>query len=124
MRDRNPHSRARSAAAYVLLALLCLTPLTASGQKKSWQAGTFLNVKPHPGESKSENKGKQYDISVKVGKKVYVVLYVVGPDQPEPANYIGMARTVLIDGNILKFNDLEGRVHSTTILSSRDASSK
>ena len=124
MRDRNPHSRVVAAAAYALLALLCFTPLTASGQKKSWQAGTITDVKPHPAESNSENKGKQYDVTVKVGKKVYVVLYDGEPDRPEPDYYIGKSRTVLIDGNILKFNDLEGNVHSTTILSSRDAGSK
>lgn len=121
MRDRRSHPGVSLTVACALLAVLCLRPLTLLAQKQTWQAGTILEVKPHPGESGSDNAGKQYDVSIKVGKKVYVVLYVDEGDQPDPKLYIGATRTVLIDGNTLKFNDVGGRVHSARILSSKDA---
>lgn len=105
-----------------LLAVLCSRPLTTLGQqKKTWQAGTILEVKEHQAESGSDNAGKKYDVSIKVGKKVYVVLYIPEVNQPNPWFYVGMERTVLIDGNTLKFNDLQGQSHSTRILSTKDA---
>ena len=119
MRERHSHPSVSLTVAFVLL--LCLRPQTLSGQKKTWQAGTILDVKALQSESGSDNTGKQYDVSVQVGKKVYVVLYVDEANQPDPKLYIGMARTVLIDGKTLKFNDLEGHVRSTRILSSKDA---
>jgi hypothetical protein len=76
MRERNSHPSVSLTVACALLAVLCLRPLTLAGQKKTWQAGTILEVKPHQGESGSDDTGKQYDVSVKVGGKVYVVLYV------------------------------------------------
>lgn len=121
MRERRSNPNVSLTVGCALLAVTCLSPLTAPGQKKTWQAGTILEVKTHQPESGSENAGKKYDVSVKVGKKVYVVLYVDEANQPDPGLYVGMARTVLIDGSTLKFNDLEGHVHSTRILSSKDA---
>ena len=121
MRERSSHPKVSLTVACALLAVLCLMPLTAPGQKKTWQTGSILEVKAHQAEPGGNTTGKQYDVSVKVGKKVYVVLYVDDADQPDPKLYIGATRTVLIDGNTLKFNDVGGRVHSTRILSSKDA---
>jgi hypothetical protein len=98
-----------------------LSPLTAPAQSKTWQSGTVLEVKPRQAESNSNNAGKQYDVSIKVGKKLYAVLYTAEINQPDPGLYVGMARTVLIEGNTLKFNDLQGRTHPARILSSKDA---
>ena len=123
MRERSSHPNVSLTVACALLALLCLVPLTAQGQKKTWQSGTILEIKPQQAESGSDNAGKQYHVSIKVGKKVYLVLYVAETNQPDPELYVGMARTVLIDGNTLKFNDLQGRAHATRILSSKDAPS-
>lgn len=123
MRERSSHPNVSLNVACVLLALLCLMPLRAPGQKKTWQSGTILEVKPQQAESGSDNAGKQYHASIKVGKKVYLVLYVAETNQPDPGLYVGMARNILIDGDTLKFNDLQGRTHSTRILSSKDAPS-
>ena len=121
MRERSSHSNVSLSVACALLAVLCLGPLTAPGEKKTWQVGTILEVKALQAASGSGNTRKQYDVSIKVGKKVYVVLYVPEATQPDPEFYVGMARTVLIDGSTMKFNDIKGRTHSMRILSSKDA---
>ena len=121
MRQRESHFRAKIAIIFVLIALVCFATVRSSGEKKKWQAGTVLDVKAHQGESEAPDAAKQYDVSVKVGQKIYVALYAPEGNNPEPEFYVGMARTVLVEGNTLKFNDLQGRTHSLRILSSKDA---
>ena len=120
MCERSSHTNVGLTVTCALLAILCLGRLTALGEKNTWQAGTILEVKAHQGQSGGDNTRKQYDVSVKVGKKVYVVLYIDETNQGTRL-YVGATRTVLIDGSTLKFNDVEGHVHSARILSSKDA---
>jgi hypothetical protein len=115
------HIRAEIAIIFVLITMVCLATTRSSGEKKKWQAGTVLDVKAHQGESEGDAAAKQYDISIKVGQKIYTALYAPEGNHPQPEFYVGMARTVLVDGNTLKFNDLQGRTHSMRILSSKDA---
>jgi len=104
-----------------LIGILCSPAQRSFGEKKTWQAGTILEVKAHHAGTDEDSDANKYDVSVKVGKKIYVVLYVQGSDRAEPEYYVGMATTVLIEGDTLKFNDLQGRTHSVRILSSKDA---
>lgn len=90
-------------------------------KKKDWQPGTVLQVKAHQPDSDSEKNVKQYDVSVRVGKKIYLARYAPTKDEPDLDYYVGMARMVLIEGDMLKFNDLLGHTHSMRILSSKDA---
>lgn len=121
MREKHSHLRAEIAIVFVLIAMVSFATLRSSGEKKKWQAGTVLDVKVHHGESEAEDAAKQYDVSVKVGQKIYVALYAPEGNHPEPEFYVGMERNVLVDGDTLKFNDLQGRTHSMRILSSKDA---
>lgn len=107
--------------ACALAVCLCLAALASSGEKKVWQAGTILSVKDHQPQDEDGDRPKKYDISVKVGKKIYVVLYAPEKELPGPEFYVGMARTVLVEGDVLKFNDLQGNTHTLRILSSKDA---
>jgi len=121
MRERGSHVLVKTVVACALIAILCFTAVRSSGEKKAWQAGTILEVKAHEHQSDSDSAAKEYDVSIKVGKKVYVALYTGEKNQPEPEFYVGMRRTVLIDGDTLKYNDLLGQTHSLRILSSKDA---
>jgi hypothetical protein len=111
---------------------MCFAAATLSGQeKKPYQAGTIVNVKPHQaaqaGDAAAQAKkdeSPQYDISVKVGNKIYVALYTPPPGQNYPELGIGMDRTVLVDGDTMKVNDLLGRTRSMPILSTKDAPPK
>ena len=104
-----------------LIAVLCFTILKASGDSKAWQAGTIVEVTAHKVDAGTDAGVKQYDVSIKVGKKVYVTLYTAEKNQPVPEYYVGMRRTVQIDGDTLKINDLLGHTRTLRILSSKDA---
>lgn len=124
MSKRNSDIRVKVAIVCAIISILCLSVLKSDAQKKNWQAGTILEVKAHQPESDNGNGPKQYDISVKVGKKIYLTLYAAEKDEPEPDYYVGMRRTVLVEGNTLKFNDLLGHTHSVQILKSSDSPSE
>lgn len=121
MRERRSHVPAKLAVVCTFIAILCCPAVRSWGEKKTWQAGTILGVKAHEQQSNSGDAARMYDISVKVGKRIYVALYTAENNEPDPGYYVGMRRTVLIDGDILKFNDLLGHTHSLRILSSKDA---
>jgi len=123
MRKKGSRLFAGIAMLFALIFIPCLSIRNSFGEKKAWQAGTITEVKSHSAESGDTGAAKNYDVSVKVGKKIYTVLYSLPNDRAEPEYYVGMATTVLIDGDNLKFNDLQGHTHSLHILSSKDAPS-
>jgi hypothetical protein len=92
-----------------------------SGQNKAWQAGTIVEVKAHQADAGTDAGARQYDVSIKVAKKIYVALYTSEKDQAAPEYYVGMRRTVQVDGDTIKFNDLQGHTRTLKILSSKDA---
>ncbi len=89
-------------------------------QKKAWQPGTMLQVKAHEPESNADT-GEQYDVSIKVGGRIYRALYTQKKEDPDLKDYVGMSRMVLIEEETLKFNDLLGHTHSLRILDYKDA---
>ena len=121
MGRRTFHFRTGVAICFALCAVLCMMATKSFGEKKEWQAGTIVDVKAHGSGTQENQRLKKYDVSIKVGKKIYVVLYAPEKQLPEPDLYVGMARTVLIDGEVLKFNDIQGRTHPMRILSSKDS---
>lgn len=119
MRERRYRLAITIACAFAVY--LCLAAVASSGEKKAWQAGTILSVKDHEPQDEDGDGLKKYDISVKIGKKIYVVLYAPEKDLPEPEFYVGMERTVLVEGDLMRFNDLQGNTHTLRILSSKNA---
>ena len=104
-----------------LILILCGPVVRSSGEdKKPWRSGTIMEVKAHEVVTGTDQI-KQYDITVRVAKKLYVVLYTPPQNQPELEYYVGMARSMQVDGDTLNVNDLLGRVHALKILSSKDA---
>jgi hypothetical protein len=73
-----------------------------------YQIGTVMEVKDHQ-PTAQEDSTKRYDISVKVGNTLYVVLYTpqLGSDAAEYKT--GLDFPVQVDGKILRFNDALGR---------------
>src|SRR5215469_1272636 len=124
MRTRNLPFWFEISVGWLLIAIICFAVPRVSGEnKKAWQAGTVVQVKPHQVTSGEKEGTKQYDVSVKVGKKIYLALHTVKEGEPDMdwGNYVGMARMVLIEGDTLTFNDLSGNPHSLKIVSSKDA---
>lgn len=120
------------AVIFTAVLVMCFVTLPACGEdKKVYQAGTVVGVKPHQAETAGRDNAKatnvepqQYDLSFKVGNKIYVVLYTPPPGQNYPELGLGMDRTVFVDGDTLKVNDLLGRTRSMPILSTKDAPPK
>ena len=58
------------------LFLICLTTFPAFGQSTSkYQVGTITEVKAHQTAGSGASDAASYDVSVKVGDTIYVVLY-------------------------------------------------
>ena len=132
MRDRKSIVTMWIARICVLALVMCFAAAKSPAQdKKIYQAGTVVDVKPHHAETAGGDAAKatnaepqQYDLSFKVGNKIYVVLYTPPPGQNYPELGLGMDRTVFVDGDTLKVNDLLGRTRSMPILSTKDAPPK
>ena len=125
MHQRAWRPRVKIAIVCVLTAVMGFSIARSPAEEKgAWQPGTILEVKVHHPDPDSDAEAKQYDVSVKVGNRIYTTLYNPQKEDPDLENYVGMARMVLIDKNTLKFNDLLGRTHSLRILSFKDAPPK
>jgi hypothetical protein len=122
MRDKELFHTTGIRLTCVMVMVMCFAVLRSSAQdNKPWMAGTIVEVKTHQPAPEKEVGGKQYDISVKVGKMIYVILYTEENDRAEPEYFVGMARTVMIEGDTLNFNDMLGNVHPMHILSRKEA---
>lgn len=124
MRTENSHFWSRVSFGCVLLAIICLAIPRAMGEdKKNWQVGTLMQAKEHQVTSGDNQTAKQYDVQVKVGKKMYSAVYTLKDGEPDLDwdNYVGMQRMVLIEGDTLTFNDLLGRARSLKIVGRKDA---
>jgi len=110
----------RTLVCALVVMMMCAAVVRSPGEeKKPWHSGTIIEVKPHEVEAGADQI-KQYDITVKLGKKLYVALYTPPKNQPELEYYVGMARSMQVDGDTLNVNDLLGRTHTLKILSSKD----
>jgi len=114
-------SMLRGCGGLICALIMCIAVVQSPGQdKKPWHSGTILEVKTHQPEPGADQV-KQYDITVKVGKKIYLTLYTPQGNEPGPENYVGMARSVQVDGDTLRVNDLLGHTRELKIVSSKDA---
>ncbi len=100
---------------YIIVVLMCAASVLAFAQTSSsqWQTGTITAVSTHvngPGEP--AGNGAQYDVTVKVGNTVYVVLY----SSPSGSNTVeyrrGFDLLVRVGADTLTFN--KGGVSVTT----------
>jgi hypothetical protein len=121
MHKENTSLLSRIQVVCILVAIMCLGIVTAKGQTKAaWQAGTLIQVKAQDNTSSGNDAAKEYNVTIQVGSKLYVASLALKNGEPDLEYYVGMARMVLIDGDVLTFNDLLGHSHSMRILSSKD----
>jgi hypothetical protein len=103
-------------AASALLLAVCCQVFAQSGDHK-YQLGTILEVKKHPTSGPTDSPTPRYDISVKVDKTVYVVLYTA-PSGTYGVQYsAGNQMLVLVGSKTITFNDQLGRSREVPILS-------
>lgn len=109
----------RRLTAVIALCLLTLPALCQSTSK--WQIAFITEVKPRQAAGDSASGPATYDVSVKVGDTMYVVLYTQ-PLGELPAKYLtGHELLVLVGKSTIAYNDILGRSLEVPIESQRPA---
>ena len=101
---------------------LCLLTLPALCQTSSkYQIAMIAEVKQHQAAANSSSDPASYDVSVKVGDTLYVVLYTPAFGDL-PAKYAtGRELLVLVGKTTITYNDMLGRSLQVPIESQRPA---
>jgi hypothetical protein len=105
---------------FVTIFLVCLTALpTFSESTSKWVVGTITDVRIHQTPDPGDFGTVSYDVSVKVGNTVYVVLYTP-PLGEETVKYAGgRDLLVLVGKSTIRYNDMLGQSHDVPIESQR-----
>jgi hypothetical protein len=100
---------------------MSLTMFSAFGQSTSkYQVGTIVEVKSHQ-DASGATGAASYDVSVKVGDTIYVVLYTP-PLGEETVKYAaGRELLVLIGKHTIRYNDILGQSYDVPIESQKPA---
>jgi len=101
---------------------ICLTtfPLFCQSTSK-YQVGTITDVKTHPADATSASDAISYDVSVKVGDTIYVVLYTPPMAEQTVKYSAGRDLLVLVGKRTIRYNDLLGQSFEVPIESQRPA---
>ncbi|HWC16614.1 MAG TPA: hypothetical protein VG498_06350 [Terriglobales bacterium] len=107
--------RRKSAAALLILLGISL-PLACQEHRSKWQVGTIMAVAEHPADDKDSGVRK-YDVSLKVGKTMYVVLFVPPDGTDTITHRTGLDLLVSVGSKTIAFNNLLGHKMQVPILS-------
>ena len=99
---------------------ICLSSLLAFSQsatRTKYRVATVLAVVPHDSNGSGDSSALTYDVSVKVGNMIYVVLYTP-PLAMQNAKYAAGADVlVLVGEKTITYNDISGTSIEVPILS-------
>jgi len=101
---------------------ICLTTFPVFCQSTSkYQVGTITEVKTHQTDASSTSDAVSYDVSVKVGDTIYVVLYTP-PLGGETVKYAaGRELLVLVGKRTIRYNDILGQSFEVPIENQQSA---
>jgi hypothetical protein len=101
---------------------ISLTMFSAFAQSASkYQVATITEVKIHQGAGGGTTDAASYDVSVKVGETIYMVLYTP-PLGQETVKYAGGRELlVLVGKRTIRYNDLLGQSFEVPIESQKSA---
>jgi len=101
---------------------ICLTTFPVFCQSTSkYQVGTITEVKTHQTDASSTSDAVSYDVSVKVGDTIYVVLYTP-PLGGETVKYAaGRELLVLVGKRTIRYNDILGQSFEVPIENHKSA---
>jgi len=104
------------------LFLIFFTMFPAFAQSTSkYQVGTITEVKAHQTTGRGASDAASYDVSVKVGDTIYMVLYT-SPLGEESVKYAaGRDLLVLVGKRTIRYNDILGRSFEVPIESQKPA---
>src|SRR6201982_936988 len=97
-----------------------LTAFPAFGHSTSkYQVGTSNEVKVHQTAGTGASDAASYDVSVKVGDTIYVVLYTPALGEDTVKYAAGRDLLVLVGKNTITYNDILGRSYEVPIESQK-----
>jgi hypothetical protein len=107
----------------VSVIFICLLVSSAVCQSTSkYQVATIMDVKPHQTPSSSNSDVTSYDVSVKVGDTVYLVLYTPPLGMNTVKYAAGREMLVLVGAKTITYNDMLGQSLDVPIISQKPAS--
>ncbi len=124
LRSESKHVR-RIEERYRMLKLIgvicvCLATFSLFGQAQpKYEVATIMDVKVHQDPASDV---VSYDVSVKVGGTIYVVLYIPPLSMNEVKYAAGRELLVLVGEKTIRYNDILGRSLEVPIMSQRSAS--
>ena len=102
--------------------VVCLLTFPALSQSTSkYQIAVITEVKPREAAGDSASDHPRYDVSVKVGDTIYVVLYTQPWGELPPKYATGHELLVFVGKDTITYNDMLGRSLQVPIESQRPA---
>src|SRR5258708_5104246 len=95
-----------------LMCVICICIVTLPAfceQAAKWEVAIIIEVKPHQAVSDSGSDVASYDVSVKVGSTVYLVLYTPPFGMSTVKSAGGRQMLVLVGKKTIKYNDMLGQ---------------
>jgi hypothetical protein len=105
-----------------IVALCCVTLPALCQSTSKYEVATITEVKPHQSAADPAVDATSYDVSVKVGETIYVVLYTTPLGEVAPKYAAGRDLLVLVGKNAITYNDMLGRSLQVPIESQRPIS--
>jgi len=90
-------------------------PLFCQASSPNYQTGAITAVSAHASQGQ-DGDTTQYEVSVKVGDTVYVVLYTANSGSSDPKFAVGSEKLVLVGSDTVTFNDVLGKTAVAPIL--------
>jgi hypothetical protein len=101
---------------------ISLKMVSAFGQSASrYQVGTITEVKTHQTAGSGASNTTSYDVSLKVGDTIYVVLYTPPLGQETVKYAAGRELLVLVGRGTIRYNDILGQSFEVPIESQKPA---
>src|SRR3984885_9167832 len=99
---------------------ISLTMFSAYGQSTSkYQVGTITDVKTHQDAGGGATDPASYDVTVKVGDTIYVVLYTPPLGEATVKYAAGRELLVLVGKHTIRYNDILGQSFEVPIESQK-----
>jgi hypothetical protein len=107
---------------FVTIFIVCLAALPTLCQSASkWVVGTITDVRMHQTAEPDGFGTVNYDVFVKVGDTVYVVLYTPALGEQTVKYVADRDLLVLVGKSTIRYNDILGQSHEVPIESQRRA---
>jgi hypothetical protein len=101
---------------------ICMTTLPAFCEPAAkWEVATIIDCKTHQTDSNTASDVVSYDVSVKIGNTLYLVLYTP-PLAMSTIKYAGGRQLlVLVGKKSIRYNDILGQSFEVPIISQKPA---